>query len=154
MLRGGRQREDRTRAELKRIWLQSLRTTGRKLVCERRRWPWAELRKKRPSRGPRALRWIWSPVNMRDVVVLLSGNKKKPSFSGEHQKQCAATVRARRCMCFTHIILLTFIKTMPMKRSRIQFIIRQPSFLLYSTINGQFGVCCSCKLPPGSAAVY
>lgn len=58
------------------IWLQSHKTTGRKLSCEWRWWPWVELWKKWLSWAPRALRWIWSPVNMRNGIVQLSGNKR------------------------------------------------------------------------------
>lgn len=41
-----------------------------------RGWPWARLQKKRLSRVSWVLGRIWSPVNMRNVVVLLSCNKR------------------------------------------------------------------------------
>lgn len=65
-------------------------TVRRKPSCEWRWWPWAELWKKWPCRAPRALRWIWSPVSMRDVVVLLSGNKRS-HHSQQNIKNNAAT---------------------------------------------------------------
>lgn len=75
---------------VKRVWLRSHKTTGRKLSCEWRWWPWAELWKKWPSWAPWALRWIWSPVNMRNVVALLSGNKRS-HHSLQNIKNNAAT---------------------------------------------------------------